>query len=127
MSKRSHVHLLGRFVAALLLLAALSPSVSRAVQFATASPAYLAEICSTAGAGVHHPPAESGSLAGALLDCPQCLLQLRHALLPPPAPIALSLLLRTDLRHAPPQAVPPAPQRALLRVHAQPRAPPAQA
>ncbi len=126
MSNQRRTILLGRVAALLLLLAALAPSVSRAVQFVTATPAYLAEICTTAG--LHQGNASEGSeAAGPMLDCPLCLLQLRTALLPPPAPLAAALLLRADLRHAPPQVAPPVPRLALLRVHAQPRAPPVRA
>lgn len=117
MSSSTRQRLFGRIAVAILLLAALAPSISRALGFARADAAAFALIC-TSGSAVPEP----GSPMAAPLDCPMCLVASHDALPPPPAPdLASQLLAFTDV---PPSRalhvhLPTAPRSA-----AQPRAPP---
>lgn len=116
MSSTTRHRLYGRIAIAILLLAALAPSMSRALGYVRADATAFALICSSDGS----TPETGGSMASPL-DCPMCLVASQGAL-PPPAPDFASLLLAfTDV---PPSRalhvhLPRAPRSA-----AQPRAPP---
>lgn len=118
---RARLHLVSRFVVALLALAALAPTVSRAVAFADPDARWLNAICSVGDASMPASPGDDLMLAG--VDCPACLLQALPMLPPPPA--TLSARLPLELRDVPPSRSGPGLRPLEARAGALPRAPPA--
>jgi hypothetical protein len=122
MSKRRARIVFAKFAAAILVAAALAPSVSRMLAFAFSDPPALAVVCTAAHRGGSEPAPANESAPG--YDCPACLIAAR-GLLEPPQPVDLGAVLRSDLGHV---FAPPATTiaRAPARVYAtSPRGPPA--
>lgn len=110
------------FAAAILLLAALAPGLSRYFSVLEGRPTGFALLCS--GQSPAQLLDSSPDLQMSAFDCDACLIPLRD-LLPEPASLAPALYLRSDLREAYGQARHPEPRGTSARLAPPPRGPPA--
>lgn len=104
--------------AALLLLAAMAPTLSRLIQHALPQSAIMAAVCSTPGSAHAGSPADAGTEAG---QCQMCLLQ-APGLMPHPQVEPVATL--PALSDAMPSLFLWAPRPLFAWAAAQPRAPP---
>ena len=116
---RARLH--ARIALAVLVLAALAPSISRCLAFASPASYWLAATCSVSALPGTPPTPAAPQAMG--LDCPMCVVQALPGLLPRHDLAAAWFILK--LGQALPSPALPVPRVVAVRTHAQPRAPPA--